>query len=470
MTLKARRIILMPLSASILVSLYSAWTMPIVDAQHAKLVPAFVLALGLLICSDRILIWISLVLAVFWQQIALDHSMWTLGSVMVTLMLWSNAISILDGGHVSASSDGRESRSDHRMGFFISLLSFGSLTSYSSFLHIEDPIWRSGDIGKTLLSANYLSRFPHFFDGLFDSSLISAVSSFASWILLVAFMLAPILAVLAYKYLYFFYLWLIIFGLFIISSLLFLRLGRLPWVELSVLGFWIWEGRARFQIASQAGDVGKVLCDVAIEPRRNPEKLLRDKKGHDGKKGSNTRNGVRVALVTLSLLSASSLLLSSNYSAVGLPEPQTLAKTLPGMAWRGGRPIYFAGIGPINVFNSEDLNMDLQWRTFEIIDNGQERLIPLNKLNGERGEWLFHDTLYFGNDLQWRREAKPLGEDCLAWLAKDHRLNQPVLSLIGRKVPLSATAEIKLSVWARPELGSTDVRLMCQTLTPFGSD
>ncbi|MGO4741742.1 thiol-disulfide oxidoreductase DCC family protein [Bosea sp. 2KB_26] len=74
----------------------------------------------------------------------------------------------------------------------------------------------------------------------------------------------------------------------------------------------------------------------------------------------------------------------------------------------------FYGIIPIDVFNSVDLGMSVNWFTISAVyKDNREELIPVFNDDGSRLDWHKSDRIYYGYTVQWRRGAILSDKSCL---------------------------------------------------------
>ena len=331
---------------------------------------------------------------------------WSLGVEVSVFAYLAVTISHWRGPATPAKDYGAEYRVFLARWITLSLYAVKAL--YSVSLHGTDPYWRDGTVGNSLLTSTFMSRFAGTWQYLFDESstvnlLISLLS--ASFIPVFGFLL--IFAIVGGKIARF----CLRFSLlaFFIFSLAFLNLGILPFVQILLWRFWFATRRKEWP----TDDPMAVKNAITLESIANYHLPAR----------------LRLKLAII-LLAATSYVLS--IPAIARIQPIS-SEVIQSKALQFVRST--AGLAPINVFNTEDLQMSARWI---VISENEGTDGILTRLDGSRTWPQLLDTVYFGSTLRQRRSLIGMDEDEACDFARRYLNDRhfiQVAILTGRSAP-----------------------------------
>lgn len=313
---------------------------------------------------------------------------------------------------------------------WISLFLYALKALYSVTLHATDPYWRDGSVGTALLTSTFMSRFAELWQVIFaEASAVKLVISllvagfipvFGSLVLFTVIGGAVARFCLRVSLLSFF-----------IFSVVFLNLGILPFVEILLWRFWFSKRRKDIPTDGTEASTSAVTFDSVSK--------------------HNLPTSVRLARAVI-LLTATSYILSIPAVATIQPIPSEVTQS---EAFKFARDII--GLAPINVFNTEDLQMSTRWIVVSE-DEGTDGI--LTRLDGSRRWPQLLDSVYFGSTLGLRRNLIGKTETEACELARryvnDRRFNQ-VAILMGRSAPKYYVTLFE----KRLEQPTEDARVLC---------
>lgn len=353
---------------------------------------------------------------------------WSLGIEVAVFAYIALTISHCRGVAIPAKISGMEYRIF--VARWISLSLYAVKALYSVTLHGMDQYWRDGTVGNALLTSTFMSRFPGMWQFLFEEaptvrvviSLLSAsfIPVFGSLILFVVVGGNVARFCIRVSLLSFF-----------IFSLIFLNLGILPFVQILLWRFWF----AKHRKDIPAGEPGTVTNAISSDPVSN----------------HHLPTFVRIGLATI-FLSVTSYILSIPALATIQPIPTGVIES---EALKFARST--TGLAPINVFNTEDLEMSARWI---VVSEHEGTDGILTRLDGSRAWPQLLDTVYFGSTLRQRRNLIGLTETEACEFARryvhDRRFNQ-VAILTGRSAP-----NYYVTLYEKPQAEiAGDARVLC---------
>ena len=135
---------------------------------------------------------------------------------------------------------GAPSMARSRIGRLLAATSYGFLCLYSIQRHFHDPAWLTGYANVQILSAFYLSRYPEFFQWLYQAHpSVMILLSRTSIYLMIIWELFFIVFLFA-SFTRYYVLW--IGAIFLFISGFILQLSYLPWVEVVFFALVFWQG------------------------------------------------------------------------------------------------------------------------------------------------------------------------------------------------------------------------------------
>lgn len=265
----------------------------------------------------------------------------------------------------------------------LSIWMWGGICISAMSFHFNDPSWISGTAVATLLRTPYLNHAHHMFDLIDDNLLLllSRISLYgmAIWELILWSLPGwPLLRNITFYW-----------GLaFFISSILFINLSYLPFVEIV---FWLLVYKPNFFSRlvllnpSQASNLSSIS-----EIKTNSKGLL------------------VMYIVSLSIIIFNTANVINIYAS-----PRYLpTKVLRYIGYRIKtfyplQLVYlFTGQYNVNVFNQDDLTMNRYSILICDITDGENRIVPFQDINGARLSLLGNDNVYFSNSLKFQRDTR----------------------------------------------------------------
>ena len=135
---------------------------------------------------------------------------------------------------------GAPSMARSRVGRLLTAVSYGALCLYSILMHLKDPAWLSGYANVQIMSSFYLSRYPEFFQWLYETHPSFMILLSRTSIYLIMVWEFCFFGFLFFKFTRYYVLWIgVVF--FVISGFI-LQLSYLPWVEFCLFALVFWQG------------------------------------------------------------------------------------------------------------------------------------------------------------------------------------------------------------------------------------
>jgi len=312
-------------------------------------------------------------------HIAYYLNFWSLG-VEVSVFSYI-AVTIANFGRTDVIS-AQEKMDEQRIFIarWVTLFLYSLKALYSVSLHQQDPFWREGTIGNTLLTSTFMSRFAHTWQHLLSEyHVVGEVISLLSATFIPIFGLLVLFVLIGGQVARF----CVQFSLlsFFLFSLFFLNLGILPFVEILLWRFWFSkQGKNLSRPPFWEGGRAQVVVERS---RPLPVAL---------------RRGVGVILIasTTYILSIPNIAGITTFDDV-LVENRAIVLTR-----------HTLGLAPINVFNTVDLQMSSRWI---VVTEKEGRDGIFTRQDGSRTPIQMLDAVYFGSTLKLRREMIGMTQD-----------------------------------------------------------